>query len=361
MRILNLIQCANLGGMEQASLRLMRALMRRGHECCVISLNPIGALGPLLKHAGIPAEGLPYKGKGGWRSFPEVQKRLRSENADALIMTGHNLLAFFSLGALVARRRLLAMHFHHTGTKPNWQWRMIYGLAHSRFDAITFPSAYIRAEAEQIAPGIRAITHVVRNPINSRELPNPSERLRLRGRLGLSPEVPLIGNAGWLIPRKCFDVFLRTAAVVLRSDPRAKFVVAGDGPERQALERMARDLGLSNTVHWLGWQPDLREFYSGIDVLLFNSDWDAFPTTPLEAMSYGRPVIASVVNGGLKEVITDDRFGILYDAHDPTLLASAVLRALTPEGASMGLRGRDKVISISNPDVIAEEIECLLG
>jgi glycosyltransferase involved in cell wall biosynthesis len=361
MRILNLIQCTNLGGMEQASLRLMRSLIQRGHECRVVSLNPLGALGPLLKDAGIPADGLLYKGKAGWRTFLDLRKRLQTEEADALIMTGHNLLAFLALGDWCAGRRVLAIHFHHTGTKPKWQWRLIYSVARERFKTITFPSDFVRTEAEQIAPGIREMTRTVRNPMKMPDPPDASSRLRLRDRLGLPPTVPMIGNAGWLIHRKRFDVFLQSAALVFQIERRAQFVVAGDGSERGALEMMARELGLSERVHWLGWQSDLREFYSGIDVLLFNSDWDAFPTTPLEAMSYGCPVVASAINSGLKEAITDDRFGVLYDTHDPQRLAAAVLAALTPAGAQMGLRGRERIAAMSNPEVIAGEIESLLA
>ena len=62
MRILNLIQCANLGGMEQASLRLMKALQARGHELRLISLNPIAGLGPSTQKANIRPEGLIIRG-----------------------------------------------------------------------------------------------------------------------------------------------------------------------------------------------------------------------------------------------------------------------------------------------------------
>ena len=82
MKIVNIIQGTNLGGMEQASLRLMVGLKERGHSCEVVSLNPIGGLGPLLAEHDIPAVGLPYLGKWGWRSFLLLRRRLR--------FVGHN-------------------------------------------------------------------------------------------------------------------------------------------------------------------------------------------------------------------------------------------------------------------------------
>ena len=132
MRILNLIQCTNLGGMEQASLRLMRALMRRGHECRVISLNPIAGLGPLLEQAGIAARGLDYSGRRRFASFLDLKKAIRAERSDALIMTGHNFAASLALGNVCQGRRMMAVHFHHEGVMPAWRWRLIYRAARVR-------------------------------------------------------------------------------------------------------------------------------------------------------------------------------------------------------------------------------------
>ena len=77
MHILNLMQCTNLGGMEQASLKLMRGLLRRGHSCHVVSLNPLGKLAESLSQSGITAEGVRYAGRGGWKSLPDLWSRLK--------------------------------------------------------------------------------------------------------------------------------------------------------------------------------------------------------------------------------------------------------------------------------------------
>jgi len=65
--ILNVIQCFSLGGMEQASLRLMQALQRRGHGFSLISLHPLGALGLQLQASAILALGLGYGQEPPWR------------------------------------------------------------------------------------------------------------------------------------------------------------------------------------------------------------------------------------------------------------------------------------------------------
>src|SRR5581483_10576503 len=73
------------------------------------------------------------------------------------------------------------------------------------------------------------------------------------------------------------------------------FAIAGDGPERASLESLARETGISKSVRWLGWLKDMTSFYQALDVLQFNSDWDALGLTPVEAMSFGIPVVCSVL------------------------------------------------------------------
>lgn len=362
MRILNLIQCANLGGMEQASLRLMCRLQARGHVCQLLSLNPIGALGPLLDNAGIRHEGLPYAGKGGWRTMPQLRRKLRQSSAEAMLMTGHHLLAMLALGDFCRGRRVLAVHFHHSGVKPDWLWRIIYWLACSRFQDIIFPADFIRQEAERIHPPVAALARTIRNPVNLPLLPETEDKLAARRTLGLPPNVPIIGNAGWLIPRKRFDVFLHAAAIVAAQCPEAHFMIAGDGEEKPRLQALARSLKLNHRVTWVGWVQNMDVFYHSLDVLLFNSEWDAMGLTPLEAMSYGIPVVASVANGGLKEILHSNQCGFLLKDHQPERLAAEILRLIqNPNDARRtGLAGRERIRATSQPEIIAAEYEALL-
>ena len=240
MRILNVIQCTNLGGMERAALLTTAGLVARGHSVHWVSLNPLGGLKPLLDEAAIPCEGLRYLGNCGWRNIPSMTEVFRRNPADAVIMTGPNLAAMVALGPRRRQPRLLAVHYHHTGVKPAWQWRLIYRVALRRFHAITFPSDFIRGEAESLYPPIAPLCRTVRNPIAVPPPPLASDRAAARQRLDLPASASVVGNAGWLIARKRFDIFLRVAARIAQSDRDAVFLIAGDGPERTSLEALAR-------------------------------------------------------------------------------------------------------------------------
>ena len=170
-------------------------------------------------------------------------------------------------------------------------------------------------------------------------------------RYRLSSNHQFVGNAGWLIPRKRWDIFLQVAARVAAVLPNVRFLIAGDGPERDALEKLAAELGIADRVIWLGWQDHLEDFYQRLDVMLFNSDWDAVGRSPLEAMSYGVPVVASVIHGGLNEIITSEEYSYLIDRHDVSLLAGKIIELLQLPGlaAEVGRKARAHIEEIGSP------------
>jgi glycosyltransferase involved in cell wall biosynthesis len=345
MNILNIIQCTNLGGMEQTTIQRLRALKDSGHTCRVLSLNPVGALASSLEENGIPVEGLIYRGRGGWRSFPELYRKLREAPPDAILMTGHNLGATLALGNIAKGRRVLSIHFHHTGVLPDWQWRMMYRVAYTKFSAVTFATDFIRKEAETIFPPLAGISHTLRDPCVVPPLPDQEERANSRRQLGIPDNSFVIGNAGWLISRKRFDVLLKLVKVLVDRRTSVTCAIAGDGPERSRLEALCHQLGIADRIRWLGWQGDLRAFYLALDVLVFNSDWDALGRTPLEALALGTPVVASVEHGGLAEIVCDDRYGYLTSKHDLEWLADHTQKLLFNRdlARSMGMAGRSRV------------------
>ena len=126
---------------------------------------------------------------------------------------------------------------------------------------------------------------------------------------------------------------------------------------------MAEESGIAGNVVWMGWQADLADFYHAIDVLLFNAEWDASPTTPQEAMSHGIPVVASCVHGGLGEVIVSEQVGVLMGDHNIELLSAAVVRFLEDPnlGRTVGLAGRNRIAVLCDPARIVTELEELLS
>jgi L-malate glycosyltransferase len=226
-------------------------------------------------------------------------------------------------------RRILTVHYHHgTDRASRLKWGAFYRVFGRDYARITFLTDFIRREAEAVAPQLADRFRTVRAPVLPAAPVSPDERAHRREGWGLPVDVPVVVNAGQLIPRKRWDVFLNVAARVARRERDVHFLIAGDGPARPALEARARDLGIAGRVRFVGWQQDTRAVYAAGDVLLFNSDADAFGRTPLEAMACGVPVVASVAYGGTAELIQHERNGFLLDRHEEDALAGHICDVL---------------------------------
>jgi glycosyltransferase involved in cell wall biosynthesis len=159
-------------------------------------------------------------------------------------------------------------------------------------------------------------------------LPNPApvvpalpSRDALRDELELSG--PTLAFAGRLGPQKSLDVALEAVAEL----PDVTLVVAGDGPDRGALERRARELGVDGRARFLGSVPrdGVLRLFRAADASVLSSSWENLPHTVLEALAVGSPVIATSV-GGVPEVVRDGENGLLVPVRDPHALAEAIRR-----------------------------------
>jgi glycosyltransferase involved in cell wall biosynthesis len=129
---------------------------------------------------------------------------------------------------------------------------------------------------------------------------------------------------------------------VIKESPHVRVVIAGDGPERKYLENMALQLSIHDKIIWLGWVKDLTSFYNKIDILLFNSDADAFPTTPIEAMAYGIPIVASCKWGGISEAIPENKYGMVITDHNVDLLSDHLIKLVNNNTFRLKIGGNGK-------------------
>jgi glycosyltransferase involved in cell wall biosynthesis len=180
------------------------------------------------------------------------------------------------------------------------------------------PSAYLREVALHWGLDPDRVS-VLPNP--APEVPAMPPREDLRSELGLGGNVLVF--AGRLGPQKALGVLLEALAEV----PDITLVVAGDGPERAALEARARELGIDGRMSFLGAVPRervLRLFGAG-DATVLSSAWENFPHTVVEALAVGCPVIATAV-GGVPEVVRDGENGLLVPPGDAHAVGAAIAR-----------------------------------
>jgi glycosyltransferase involved in cell wall biosynthesis len=148
-----------------------------------------------------------------------------------------------------------------------------------------------------------------------------------RQEIGLPEPAPVIGFVGRLSPEKGPDMFLQLARRILEHRPDAHFVMVGEGPMHQELEKQAQSEGLENNLHMAGIRSDMTNVYPAFDVLAQTSRVEGMPFTLLEAMASGVPV-AAMNAGGVGEVVEVGRTGFLSAVGDWAGLGDAVLQVL---------------------------------
>nr|HID59547.1 glycosyltransferase [Desulfobacterales bacterium] len=167
---------------------------------------------------------------------------------------------------------------------------------------------------------------------------------KVRRKLKIGSDVPLVGAIGRLVWQKGFPFFIRAASYVLRAVPEAKFLLVGDGPLRSELEGMVRDLGMRENFIFTGFRRDVPEVLAALDVLVLSSLREGLPMILLEGMAMTRPVVATDIEG-ISEVVEHERTGILVPPQVPRALADGIIALLRDRDKArlMGEAGRRRV------------------
>jgi glycosyltransferase involved in cell wall biosynthesis len=135
-----------------------------------------------------------------------------------------------------------------------------------------------------------------------------------------------MGAAGRLASEKAFDVLIRATHSLVQDGVDVGLVIAGDGPEKQPLAKLVRELQLEDRIRLVGFQGDLRPLYEAMDLFVLSSLREGLPNVLLEAMSMGVPVVATRV-AGVPRLVADGDNGLLVAANDQSALAQAIRRA----------------------------------
>ena len=210
----------------------------------------------------------------------------------------------------------------YTDVRPGWRADLGQRVAQARV------GRYI-AVSEEVARRMRgrfrltaSRVTIIRNGIDLALFDRPADP-DLRRWLEGQPPRPVALTVARLDPQKGLDHLLAAAAAV----PGAVFVVAGEGPERPRLERLAQELGVADRVRFLGHRSDVADLLAACDVFVLPSLFEGLPLSVLEAMAAGKPVIATCV-GGTDEAVIDGESGLLVPPADSSALAAAIRKVL---------------------------------
>ncbi len=185
---------------------------------------------------------------------------------------------------------------------------------------------------------------LIPNAIDLDECRRQHDRDDARAALGIRPDAIAIGVVGRLSTEKGVDRAIRTLAALRPRRSMLELHVVGDGPQREALERLAGQLGVAGAARFWGWREDARAIVEALDALLVPSHTEGLPNAALEAMALGVPVAATAV-GALPELLDHGRCGVLLEPGDVTAWVDPLTALLSDDARrdELGAAARRRV------------------
>jgi len=184
-------------------------------------------------------------------------------------------------------------------------------------------------------------------------MPPAADVQRVRAELGLRDDEAVILSVGRLSHEKGHADLVRAAAALkaMSGVPRFRVVILGDGPEREPLSALAKQLGVEPLVSLAGFQRDPKPFYALATIVAVPSHSEGSPNVVLEAMAAGLPIVANRV-GGVPEILDDDVTGLMVEAEQPEKMAQALFRLLTDPSlrARLGAAAKSRAESAHTPE-----------
>lgn len=333
MKIVHVVSSLQVGGMEQFVVRIAGAQRQAGHQASVLALQS----GPLMETAcqqGIPVstlQGLPKPLR-----VAAAAKLFLMQRPD--IIHGHNQT---SLHYSVLGKRFcgapVVMTNHGQGqgsarTPSADEW--------AQTDSIVTVSDAVADRMDRAQLGSKICTIY-----NGVQFAKPQ---RTRGQVRQELGIPEDRVVGVMVARvdhlKGHENLVNALGSLRHKDLLLTVLIVGDGARRSEREQQATSLGLGpEQIRFLGFRSDIPDLLGASDFFLLPSLTEGLPLSVLEAMSQGRPVIATRV-GGIPELVTHDQHGLLIESQDEPALAAAIesLVAQPEKRVALGTAGRQR-------------------
>ena len=295
LRIANVMLGRGLGGLEQALLDHGDALGRTGHDVHAV-IHPDAAIRPALEARGATWHGLPHLGAWDMVAAMRLRLLLRQLRPDLCVAHGNRAM---SLLRLAGADPLIAV-------LPNYKMKC-RGAA-----AAFYPTLDLKRYAKSQGVAETCLYHIP----SMVDVP-PSPPPRSRGK------PPIIGAMGRFVAKKGFEVFIAALGRLRSQGAVFRAVLAGEGPERAALERLAAVHGLRDVLAFPGWVDDRPAFFAGIDVFCLPSHHEPFGIVLIEAMARAMPIVATDSEGPL-EILCDGIDADLVPRGDAERMALAL-------------------------------------
>ena len=296
-RILNIMLAGGRGGVETMALRYHEALRAQGYDVVSIG-HPKGVLAEGLD--ALQFRALDTLCNHDPFAALRIAQIVRAFRPDTILMHGNRATGLCLMPFVAGDARTVQV-LHNRCYKPHLK-RVGAAMCVSRDVSEGLAQAYPEVRRIEVAN----FAHLGARPVKLRP-----------GR------PPVIGAMGRLHEVKRFDLLIDAAARLRDAGYDFTLRIAGDGPERAALEAQVANLGLGKQVEFSGWIGDAQAFLSQLDLFVVSSRYESFGLVLVEAMAAGVPVVSADIDGP-STVLEGGRYGTLFRNGDVSSLTGAV-------------------------------------
>jgi glycosyltransferase involved in cell wall biosynthesis len=329
IRVLHLGSPNGLYGAERWILALVRHLDLSRVESHVGVIRDEPEYDPPLLHLaaadGLKTVAIDAPGRFNWAAVTALRQYIRANSIQVLHTHFYKTDIIGLLAGQGTSCKLLTTP-HGWSTHAGLALRLYEALDRKIFRFFDAVAPLSPALATELAPYAGSKLHYIQNGVDIDEIDDTTS---------IAPEVAawkqrneyVIGYVGQLITRKGIDTLIKAFAQMTMTNSR--LVLIGEGPQRGEMEILARTLGVTSRVEFLGYRTDRISLLRGFDVFALPSLLEGIPRCLMEAMAAGVPIVATDIPG-CRELIEPDLSGILVPPGNDTELASAMKRLSDP-------------------------------
>ena len=322
------------------------ALAARGEETAFIAQQG-GALAERLHGTYLSWEEMDLRGVRGAWSAPRLVRRLRELNSQVVHIHDSASHGAAGLAArLAGGPKVVATRRTDFPLRGGWAGRAKYELW---CDSLICVSQAVRRRCLEAGLSEERLT-VIPDFVDCRHFvprdPGPAAGVR-----------PTVATVGRLAREKGHRVLLQAMQEVVAEVPRARLVISGKGEQEAALREQVETAGLSGSVEFAGFVPDVRTVLSAADVFAMPSLSEGLGVAVLEAMAMGKPAVVSDA-GGLPESVVHGETGLVVPAGDAEALAGGLTELLrdSERARRMGSVGRKRALEVFDRPRVVERV-----
>ena len=355
LKIAQVIASKGWGGREKVPLLFAQEYRRLGHQA-VLWTNPDTSLGQETVRQGFPLYPYRFRSYLNPSGFFDTTRALLKFKPD-IIHVHHSRDLWFVVPILRMLKwkgpLLLSKHVESRVQKKDPLHRFLY----NRVDQVLGCSTMIRENVIETCPVDPERVAVGYAPVDTKRFQFQSaQRKKIRAAWKMEKNI-IIGMVARLTPGKGQELLLKTAALMVKKNPKLRFKVAGQiAPDEknyaEGLFRLKKELGLEGLFDYEGYVSDIPGFLSALDIAVHGAPAESFGLAIVEAMACERPVIARA-GGGVGDILNTEvirsRGGSLMESDNPEDWSKALLAlSRAPKGLTrIGTTNRKSALRFS--------------